>query len=284
MKMKRIFINVDYQKLGQEKKDDVTPFMDAYLLDDRTLKAPRPAVIICPGGGYHHLCPREAEPVAMQLLSHGIQSFVLNYSLYPALFPMQLMEIATAVKHVRDHAEEWSIHPDEICVMGFSAGGNLAATLSCMWHQEFLTKALNVQPEEIKPNGEILCYAPIRFNDPAHRSRVVHHLYGLPEEYFDITDLRNRVTSLVPKTFMWCTWNDETVSVAHTLEYMSCLLANGVECESHIFREGKHGLSLATRETLTKEDTEEVANNPSVQMWMPLLLNWLEDIFRGEKS
>jgi len=280
MKMKRIFLKIDYSKLLLEIPEANAPYMDAYLLDDNTERTKRPAVIICPGGGYNHLSPREAEPVAMQFLKNGIQAFVLYYSVKPAVFPMQLMEAALAVKYIRDHSNEWSIESNQIAIMGFSAGGNLAATLSCMWQQEFLTDALKVNKEEIRPNACILCYAPIRFNTPVYEGKDIGLLQGLPKEYGEITDLRKRVTKNVPPTFMFYTWEDETVPVSFAIEYQTVLFNNGISCETHIFRRGRHGLSLATRETLMPNDPLETSVDTYIQQWLPLCMNWLDDIFQ----
>ena len=89
----------------------------------------RPAVIICPGGGYEFLSDREAEPIAIKLMSYGFQAFVLRYSIKPAVFPAALTELAQAVQLVRGQSEVWHVKPDQIIVAGFSAGGHLAAGL-----------------------------------------------------------------------------------------------------------------------------------------------------------
>ena len=86
---------------GQPNKP---PYMDAYLLDtaaDHPYFPSRPAVIICPGGGYEFVSPREGEPVAMRFLAAGFHAFVLEYSVAPARFPTALAELANAVKTVR---------------------------------------------------------------------------------------------------------------------------------------------------------------------------------------
>ncbi len=276
MRVKRFKLNVDYSPVGLQATDTV-PRLDAYLLDDAVNNYKRKAVIICPGGGYNHLAVREGEPVAMQYLSAGVQAFVLWYSIKPAIFPMQLMELATAVKLVREHAEEWNIDPDQIFVAGFSAGGNLAATLATMWHEEFLTKSLGVTAEEIRPNGQILGYSVVHFNDRYHEGRHVDLLDGLSKEFYDITDLPRRVNELTPPAFMWATWNDTRVPIENSLAYADALRKNDVSCELHIFKQGPHGMALATRETkmADTDPNSEISVDPNVALWVMLAVNWL---------
>ena len=150
-------INITEKQTGKKK---LTPnaCLDAYLLDPISVSPSRrrPAVIICPGGGYGHLSDREAEPVATQFLAMGCHAFVLHYSIAPDVFPYPQMELAYAVSLVRSHAEEWLVDPEKIIVCGFSAGGHLACSLGAFWNQEFLYKPLELTPDEIKPGGMIL--------------------------------------------------------------------------------------------------------------------------------
>lgn len=83
-----------------------------YILDNYERVDPnrrRPAIIFCPGGGFNHLSDREGEPLAVRMLTHGFQAFVLKYSLKPKCFPAALSELAESVKCLRDHAEELHI-------------------------------------------------------------------------------------------------------------------------------------------------------------------------------
>ena len=155
-------ISLTKEQLGYEK---LTPpaSVTGYLLDPVSLSATRrrPAVIICPGGGYGHLSDREGEPVAMQLAAMGIHTFILKYSLAPDVFPASLMELAETISEIRAHADAWMVDPDRILVCGFSAGGHLTCSLGAFWNQEFLWKPLNKKAAEIRPDGMILCYPVI---------------------------------------------------------------------------------------------------------------------------
>ena len=119
----------------------------------------RPAVIIAPGGGYTHVSKREGEPIALSFLEKGFQAFILNYVCLPeACYPEQLIELASAVDYVKKHAEEYSVNPDEVFVVGFSAGGHLTANLAVEYQN--VSKKAGVALE-CKPTAVCLSYAAI---------------------------------------------------------------------------------------------------------------------------
>ena len=143
-----------------------------YILDPVSVepKRLRPAVIVCPGGGYWFCSDREAEPIVMQFLSMGCHSFCLYYSVAPENhFPVSLWEAAKAVALVRAHSEEWLVDPEQIYVCGFSAGGHLACSLGMFWNRGFVYEPLGLTAEQVKPNGMILGYPVITSGEFAHR-------------------------------------------------------------------------------------------------------------------
>ena len=134
--------------------------------------ASRPLVLVCPGGGYEFTSDREAEPLALQFLAMGYHAAVLRYSVAPAVFPMSLCELAWSVGLVREHAEEWHVNPEQIIVLGCSAGGHLVASLGVFWNRDFLAKALGAEGGDRRhwrPDGLILCYPVITSGEYAHR-------------------------------------------------------------------------------------------------------------------
>ena len=108
----------------EEKLGEGRPYLTAYL-QDRMPADPEgyglPAVMVCPGGGYTHLSPREAEPIALAFAAAGYQAFVLYYSLQPErYYPQPLLDAAKAMRLIRQHAEEWSVDPEKVAMCGFS--------------------------------------------------------------------------------------------------------------------------------------------------------------------
>ena len=124
--------------------------LEGYILDCELLlgqEKKRPAVVVCPGGGYLYCSPREAEPVAMKLLPEGYNVFILDYSVKPNGYPAQLIEVAAAMELIYENSRQWDTDAGRIAIMGFSAGGHLAASLGVFWAEEWLRKLVNASSE-----------------------------------------------------------------------------------------------------------------------------------------
>lgn len=226
-------------------------------------KAGKAVILICPGGGYQFLAPREAEPVANAFLAAGYHAAILHYSVYrgEALKTLPLTQAAWAVSLLRSKLGL----PVYVC--GFSAGAHLCASLAV--HADTLTE----QFPGCKPDGSILCYPVISAGKFAHRDSI----YRLTHGDADLTDffcLENHITSQTPPAFLWHTADDETVPVQNTLLYSGALAEQQVPCEVHIFPHGVHGLSLATPE-VDEPEKGRIAD-PYVARWLDLCLRWLD--------
>lgn len=258
---------------GEEKGADAT----AYLLDWREgdVKKKRPAVVICPGGGYSHLSQREGEPVAMQYLSMGYHAFVLRYRVAPARFPEALWELALLVSQIREHSEEWEVDPERIMVSGFSAGGHLAGSLGTFWNREFVYGPLGRGKEDIRPDGMILAY-PVVTSGPYCHKASFENLLGEEsnhKEKRELVSLELQVNSFTPKTFLWHTASDGTVPVQNSLLLADALVRNNVSLEFHLFPSGPHGLALATEDTCGgRPELVELCCQP----WIALAGEWLK--------
>ncbi|MCC2165890.1 alpha/beta hydrolase [Brotaphodocola catenula] len=264
---------------GEENEQTVKASYTAYLIDNNPEEAEkkRKAIIICPGGGYRFVSPREAEPIALEYLAMGYHAFVLSYSVAPSRFPQAIEELAWLTVHIRRHAEEWKIQEDGIVVSGFSAGGHLAGSLGAFWNQEWLAQAVGAENEEIRPNGMILCYPVVTAGEYCHRGSVENLLGDRADEKEaqDQFSLEFQVGAHTPKTFLWHTVTDQTVPVQNSLLLANALVQSGVNLEMHLYPVGCHGLSLATEETAVGQENRV---EPQCQNWIELAGNWMSHL------
>lgn len=259
---------------GQEKPAVAT----GYILNDcyGAVSKKRPAVVVCPGGGYRFCSGREADPIAMQYAAAGYHTFVLEYSVETARFPVALQELASLVAMIRQNAEEWHIEADKIVVTGFSAGGHLAGSLGVFWNQEFVYKPLGLQAEDIQPNGMILCYPVITSGEYCHAGSFKYLLgeeAAQDEEKRAMVSLEKHIGPHVPKTFLWHTVTDQTVPVQNSLLLLEELVKHQVNVEFHLYPVGCHGLALANEDTC---DGQEKMIVPQCQSWIDLAKCWME--------
>lgn len=273
-------IPIDYDGLGLAH-DGVRATLTTYVLDsypDYQAKKERPTVIICPGGGYGHHSPREAEAVAVQMNALGFHALVLRYSLVPNTFPCALYELAWAVNYVRENAKKWDANPDRVIVGGFSAGGHVAASLATMWQDSlvdnFTQKSFGKSGTCVMPNGLLLGYSVLTSGEFAHRESFKRLLGDKYDELLDLVSLEKRVTVNTPKTFLWHTFEDMAVPVENTLLFAGALRKCGVPFELHIFPKGSHGLALGTQETNTKEGNKF---QPECSVWTKLFGVWVNN-------
>ena len=115
--------------------------LTTYILGDYLDEAPndiRPLVLICPGGAYAMTSNREAEPVALQFNAMWIPCSHSQILLCSGRISHFSLEVAASVKYIREHAKAWRVSPDKILIMGFSAGGHLAASYGVFWDEKFV--------------------------------------------------------------------------------------------------------------------------------------------------
>lgn len=242
-------ITVDYAKAGLPGGG--APKLYTYLRDrsPEIRDRQRPAIVICPGGGYGGTSDREAEPIALRFLAEGFSCFVLRYSCLQAPFPGALLELAAAVALVRQNAAAWQVDPNKIMVCGFSAGGHLAASLGVFWNRDLVTGPLGLHHQEHRPNGLILGYPVITSGEYAHRGSFQNLLADRYDEYVDLVSLETQVSADTPPCFLWHTADDEAVPAENSLLFAAALQKQRIPYEMHILPSGPHGLSLATEET-----------------------------------
>ena len=226
--------------------DVSVPTITAYL--PAKDKATGAAVMICPGGGYSILAAsHEGSDVARWFNSMGVAAFVLKYRLPNSELmtnqqEVPLIDAMQGITLIRQNAARYGISPNKIGVMGFSAGGHVAATLATHYH-----RGPNAS-EMAKPNFTILLYPVITFGEKAHtgsRDKLLGNLNTSPEL---VTYYSNelQVTSQTPPTFLVHSEDDKGVPVENSINYYLACLKNGVSAEMHLYPTGGHGYGLRT--------------------------------------
>lgn len=226
----------------------------------------RPAMIVCPGGGYYLISPREADDPAMEFFTQGYNVFILTYSILekaPDFRPLR--ELAQTVSIVRENSTAWHIDPARIAVMGFSAGGHLVATLGTKWNDSALSL-----PADCRPDALVLCYPVITMGEFTH-IQTRDNITGFRPELRDTFSAEKHITGDFPPSFVWHTVDDNSVPVENSLLLIAQLRKAGVPFECHLFAHGEHGISTCTQEVETP--------NPECREWVQLCKTWLNNRF-----
>lgn len=225
-----------------------------------------PAVLVLPGGGYQLHADHEAEPVAEWFHQRGFAAFVLRYRVAPHRFPAGLLDAWRTLRWLRRHAGQLGFRPDRVVVLGFSAGGHVAALLAVGFDPEAAvaeSASLGGTTDD-RPDGCVLGYPATRVSDPVTAELLGDNLFGEPRSAklrkLDVADL---VDAATPPTFIWHTAPDRVVPAAQSLDYTNALVRAGVPVELHLFDDGPHGIGLA-------------AAQPGARQWPALVDSWLD--------
>lgn len=242
--------------------------LDGYLLDCAiTLgqEKARPAVLVCPGGGYVYCSAREGEPVALAYAARGFHAFVLTYSTgWDAAGFAPLKEVSWAIGYIREHAEEWNVAADKIAVCGFSAGGHLALSSGLL--------------AENKPNAMILGYPATSCPNMPGGDFMLKLLMGshqVTDSDAVKFDLVPQITREAPPVFLAATAEDMLTAYG-ALPVAKKYSDLGMKYELHIFQFGPHGYALANE--VTADGSSQVIDSAFAQ-WHELSVQWLHRIF-----
>lgn len=245
------------------------PGITPYLLEGPGI---RPAIVVCPGGAYTHRAEHEGEPVARWLNGLGLHAFVLNYRVAPYRLPWPMVDAQRALRLIRHRAAEWRVDPKHLAIIGFSAGGHLAAAAGTLFGTEWAPACDAVDREPDRPDALILCYPFITAGKHRHDHSMHSSLVGdkPTPQLLALLSLERGVSDRTPPVFLWHTADDKRVPVENSLLFADALRKHGIPFELHVFAHGRHGLGI-------KNDV------PAVQAWMGLCATWLRGInFQNE--
>jgi acetyl esterase/lipase len=240
-------------------KPRITPYLPAG-------DGPFACIVVCPGGGYGGRAAHEGAPIAKWLNSAGVAGFVLDYRVRPYRHPIPLGDAQRAIRLVRAKAAEWKIDPKRIGILGFSAGGHLAASAATIFDAGKADAADPIDRQSCRPDAAILCYPVITFGEFRHNGSMMNLLgESFDDKLRQELSLETRVTRETPPTFLWHTSEDAGVPVENSLLFAAALHKNKVPFSLHVFPHGRHGLGLAT-------------DVPEVCAWTALCVDWLKGI------
>ncbi len=231
----------------------------------------RDAMLVIAGGGYEHVCnEREGWPVAEAFLKHGMNCFVLNYRVADkSKYPAPLIDAALAMDYIRKNAGKYSINPERVFTVGFSAGGHLVGLLATK-HKE-AEKMLGLPENATRPSGSVYSYPVISTFCPTHGGSFFaltgKRVSELTEEEAHFYSIDTNVTTETPPAFIWHTAEDQAVPVFNSLRLGEAYVKAGVPVSLHIYPYGPHGIALATEQTS--------AGNP--HFVQPLAVDWVDE-------
>lgn len=224
-------------------------------LPSETSDTPRRAVLICPGGAYATLAiDREGVMWSNYFNSVNIAAIVVAYRMPHGNPSIPVSDVLEAMRQAKEHATEWNINPNDIGIMGFSAGGHLASTVSLH------------APDDLKPAFQILFYPVITMNESFTHLQSRQNLLGNNPSDNVVKQYSGElnVTCSTPRAFIATGSKDDAVPALNSARYYEALVANGVEVEIHTYPTSVHGFAMK-----------------NIMPWEPNLLIELRDWLRS---
>ena len=275
MEIKKITLKEHFDFLGENGRNpSLTVYIPEMINEMMEYYGNRPSILVCAGGGYGVVSSRESEPIALEFLNQGFNAFVLDYSVAPNRFPTQLREVAAAMEIIYKYADEWKCDTEKIAIIGFSAGGHLAAHYSTCFD---IPEVREVFPESKSVNASILSYPVITADKAnAHIGSFVNLLGHLPnEEETEKFSCEKRVSENTPPAFLWHTAEDNGVPAENSMLYAMALSKYKIPYELHIYPYGPHGLATVDRVTCGKLSEGQLP----AKAWINDANRWLKIMF-----
>ncbi len=230
--------------LNHEKDTKMTVYLN--LESPEFHHGKRPLIVVLPGGGYSFCSDRESELVALQYMAAGYQACVLHYTLKDkGSWPDPLNDYEQTIEMIAAHSDEWNIDMGHIAVVGFSAGGHLAACTATLAKR--------------KPQA-VICVYPAILPDIVDMCQT-----GMPYP-------NEHVDGNTSPCYIVAGRDDGLVNVNNAMVFAQALEKAGVTFDLHIYSRGQHGFSIGTPLILDGEAT------PRLAQWVPDSIVWLGEI------
>lgn len=260
---------IDRDELGEGGRVTRVAVPELTVYHPTKASANKMAILICPGGGYGLLAiAHEGHAIAQWYSERGYVAAVLKYRLpeeellnEPWLVP--LSDAKAGIQQLRKKANQWGIDPQRVGVLGFSAGGHLASTLSV--HGE---KAKNHELSS-RPDFSILVYPVISMDTTITHRGSRKNLLGekVGTEWENYFSTETQVNESTPPAFIVHSWDDRSVPAENSIRYAMAINKFGTNVELHLFEKGGHGYGIGNRE-----------NHGNAAEWIAMSDKWIRDI------
>lgn len=282
-------MRVTRMRLWQDREDVV---LNTFLSPEGRNGDKRPAVIVCPGGGYVFCGGEgaESDQVAADFYAKGYQAFVLEYTVSSRAgkeavrYPAPLYDLGKAILTIRAHGDEWNVDTGKLVLCGFSAGAHLCGSLATHWHEPLLAERFGVGAALFRPAAVILCYPLTDFVLQVEHNKVMKSPRMVTDTTKTITGEENPGRALLeelsiyryvspqtPPLFLMHASDDKMVPALHSLRMARACLENAVPCELHMFQQGGHAFGAG----LDRAEPYRLDKARACGRWLSLAQDWL---------
>lgn len=262
-------VNKQFAERGSDGKERISKVTipTYHFFPAPNASKPASCVIICPGGGYRILASsHEGYDIAAKFNEIGVSALVLYYRLPEDSAQVErkyapLQDAQAAIALVRGNAGKWNVDPSRVGIMGFSAGGHLAATASTHFTKDYTGIHAGAN---LRPDFSILLYPVISMRPFGHGGSTQNLIGKNPsEDDLHLFSNEEQVTPQTPKAFLVHAADDNAVPLKNSLLYAEKLTANKVPVDLHVYAKGGHGFGLNNKTT-------------SGDLWFDRLISWMK--------
>ncbi|MGI6713884.1 MAG: alpha/beta hydrolase [Bacilli bacterium] len=235
----------------------------------------RPALLILPGGGYSFCSDREAEPVALRFMSEGFNCFVLRYTCAKP-YPLPQKEVAIAMKYIHDHHQQFNLRPFCTSIVGFSAGGHLAASYGLLYAH--FAKEFKADELILRPFSLVLSYPVITMKKYAHSGTAQVITDNFKPDLVNLLSVEKNVTPIYPPTYIWTTKTDTCVPPENSLMLVEKFKKENILHRFDLFDDGWHGGSLCNRGVYSEDI--DISHCHANQIWVNNAVDFIYSLLK----